>query len=91
MRSFGLPCCTVLCKVSLLGAWIKRRKLVDGARKIRSEKLCFFYFFFFPVFFFYECIKYPGWARGFTLRLDCLWKCTRKLSWAVLGLLIAIP
>ena len=29
----------VLCKVRLVGAWIKRRKLVVGARRIRSEKL----------------------------------------------------
>ena len=28
----------VLCKVRLLGAWIKRRELVVGARRIRSEK-----------------------------------------------------
>ena len=29
----------VLCKVRLVGPWIKRREIVDGARKIRSEKL----------------------------------------------------
>ena len=29
----------VLCKVSLVGTWIKRREVVDGARRIRSEKL----------------------------------------------------
>ena len=29
----------VLCKVRLVGARIKRRKMVDGARKIRCEKL----------------------------------------------------
>ena len=29
----------VLCKVRLVGAWIKRRGVVIGARRIRSEKL----------------------------------------------------
>ena len=29
----------VLCKVRLVGTWIKRRKVVNGARRIRSEKL----------------------------------------------------
>ena len=29
----------VLCKVRLVGAWIKKREVVVGARKIRSEKL----------------------------------------------------
>ena len=29
----------VLCKVRLVGVWIKRRKVVVGARRIRSEKL----------------------------------------------------
>ena len=29
----------VLCKVRLVGTWIKRREVVDGARSIRSEKL----------------------------------------------------
>ena len=29
----------VLCKVRLVGAWIKRQEVVDRARKIRSEKL----------------------------------------------------
>ena len=29
----------VLCKVRLVGTWIKRREVVDGARRIRSEKL----------------------------------------------------
>ena len=29
----------VLCKVRLLGAWIKRREVVVGARRIRREKL----------------------------------------------------
>ena len=29
----------VLCKVKLLGAWIKRRGVVVGARRIRNEKL----------------------------------------------------
>ena len=29
----------VLCKVRLIGAWIKRRETVVGARKIRSEEL----------------------------------------------------
>ena len=29
----------VLCKVRLVAAWIKRREVVVGARKIRSEKL----------------------------------------------------
>ena len=29
----------VLCNVKLIGAWIKRREVVVGARKIRSEKL----------------------------------------------------
>ena len=29
----------VLCKVRLLGAWIKRREVVVGARRIISEKL----------------------------------------------------
>ena len=31
--------CVVLCKVRLIGAWIKRREAVVGARRIRSEKL----------------------------------------------------
>ena len=29
----------VLCKVKLVGAWIKRREVVVGALRIRSEKL----------------------------------------------------
>ena len=29
----------VLCKVRLVGQWIKRRDVVIGARRIRSEKL----------------------------------------------------
>ena len=29
----------VLCKVRLVGAWIKRREVVVEARRIRSEKL----------------------------------------------------
>ena len=29
----------VMCKVRLVGMWIKRRKVVGGIRKIRSEKL----------------------------------------------------
>ena len=29
----------VLCKVRLVGAWIKRREVEVGARSIRSEKL----------------------------------------------------
>ena len=29
----------VLCKVRLVGTWIKRREVVVGARKTRSEKL----------------------------------------------------
>ena len=29
----------VLCKVRLVGAWIKRREVVVGATRIRSEKL----------------------------------------------------
>ena len=29
----------VLCKVRLVGAWIKRRKVVVGARRIRSKKM----------------------------------------------------
>ena len=29
----------VLCKVRLVGAWIKRREVVVGARMIRSKKL----------------------------------------------------
>ena len=29
----------VLCKVRLVGAWIKRKEVVVGARRIRSEKL----------------------------------------------------
>ena len=29
----------VLCKVRLVGSWIKRREGVDGTRRIRSEKL----------------------------------------------------
>ena len=28
----------VLCKVRLVGAWIKRREVVVGVRRIRSEK-----------------------------------------------------
>ena len=40
----GLGCClsdhhVLLCKVRLVGAWIKRREVVVGARRIRSEKL----------------------------------------------------
>ena len=31
--------CDELCKVRLLGAWIKRREILVGARRIRSEKL----------------------------------------------------
>ena len=29
----------VFCKVRLVVAWIKRREVVDGARRIKSEKL----------------------------------------------------
>ena len=29
----------ILCKIRLVGAWIKRRELVISARRIRSEKL----------------------------------------------------
>ena len=29
----------VVCKVRLLGTWIKRREVVGRARRIRSEKL----------------------------------------------------
>ena len=29
----------VLCKIRLVGAWIKRKEVVAGARRIRSEKL----------------------------------------------------
>ena len=29
----------VLCKVRLMGAWRKIREVVEGARRIRSEKL----------------------------------------------------
>ena len=29
----------VLCKVRLVGTWIKRREVVDRARMIRNEKL----------------------------------------------------
>ena len=29
----------VLCKVRSVGAWIKRKEVVDEARRIRSEKL----------------------------------------------------
>ena len=29
----------VLCKVRLVGTWIKRREVVDGFRRTRSEKL----------------------------------------------------
>ena len=29
----------LLCKIRLVGAWIKRREVVVGARRIRSEKL----------------------------------------------------
>ena len=29
----------VLCKVRLVGAWIKRKEVVVGARRIRSKKL----------------------------------------------------
>ena len=29
----------VLCKVRLVGAWIKMREVVVGARRVRSEKL----------------------------------------------------
>ena len=29
----------ILCEVRLVGAWIKRREVLDGARRIRSEKL----------------------------------------------------
>ena len=29
----------VLCKVRLVGAWIKRRELVNGARRFRSKNL----------------------------------------------------
>ena len=29
----------VLCKVRLVGTWIKRREVINGARRIRSEKL----------------------------------------------------
>ena len=28
-----------LCKVRFVGTWIKRREVVDGTRRIRSEKL----------------------------------------------------
>ena len=34
----------VLCKVRLVGAWIKRRVVVVGARRIRSEKLREYHF-----------------------------------------------
>ena len=30
---------SVLCKFRLVGAWIKRREIVNGARRIKSEKL----------------------------------------------------
>ena len=29
----------VLCKVRLVGTWIKKREVVDRAKRIRSEKL----------------------------------------------------
>ena len=29
----------VLCKVSLMSAWIKRKEVVNGAKRIRSEQL----------------------------------------------------
>ena len=29
----------VLCKFKLVGAWIKRREVVNGSRRIRIEKL----------------------------------------------------
>ena len=29
----------ILCKIRLVGTWMKRREVVDGARSIRSEKL----------------------------------------------------
>ena len=29
----------VLCKFKLVGAWIKRREVVNGARRIRIEKI----------------------------------------------------
>ena len=29
----------VLCKVRLMGTWIKRREVLDRAKRIRSEKL----------------------------------------------------
>ena len=31
--------CAVLCKVRLVGTWIKRKEVVDGARRITSKKL----------------------------------------------------
>ena len=37
MRPFRPPCCTY--KVRLVEAWIKRRELVVGVRRIRNEKL----------------------------------------------------
>ena len=42
MRGMGhglSDCYVVLCKFRLVGAWIKRREVVGGARRIRSEKL----------------------------------------------------
>ena len=42
MRSIGQVLSdkhVVLCKVRLVGTQIKRREVVDGARRIRSEKL----------------------------------------------------
>ena len=29
----------VLCKLRLMGAWIKRREVLNGAKRLRSEKL----------------------------------------------------
>ena len=31
--------CVVLCKVRLVGTWIKSKEVVDGARRITSKKL----------------------------------------------------
>ena len=31
--------CAVMCKVRLVGTWIRWREVMDGARRIRSEKL----------------------------------------------------
>ena len=39
MRGMGRGHHVVLCEVKLVGAWIKRREVVVGASRIRSEKL----------------------------------------------------